>query len=129
MSLVLLSLLMTEPDLRTRTQVTFAVMLMISLGWASYAAWTLKYRWTLLAQHRIAASFIGITASLAFTLGAALIAIITREAAAGAAATSGLFMVALAGLALKSALERRRALSRRRDELEALLALDLADSR
>lgn len=121
MSIVLLSLLTAEPDLPIRTQLAFAVMLLIGLAWVGYAAWALKYRWTLHAQHRLVASIIGLVASLLFTGGAGVIAFVSDQPAAWAASGTGVFMVALAGLALLAAAHRRRDLVARRDALIAHL--------
>lgn len=56
MTAVVGSLLATEPVLPGRTRVAFFVMIGISLGWATFAAWVLSTRRVLFGRDRVIAA-------------------------------------------------------------------------
>ncbi len=118
MSIVVASLLATEPDLPNRTIVAFAVLLGIGLAWISYSVWVLRNRWTLLAGHRVAAGIMAVVFSGVFTAGAVWIGLTTGMAAVWlAAATGGILMVASSAILVR-AHDLRLRLQARRKELE-----------
>ncbi len=70
MGAVIAALLLTEPALPQRALTAFLVLLAISLAWVSYAGWVLAARRTMLANHRVVAGRIAVTATTVFTTGA-----------------------------------------------------------
>jgi peptidoglycan/LPS O-acetylase OafA/YrhL len=118
MSIVVAALMLTEPALPARTQAAFAVMLLIGLGWAAYAVWVLRHRWTLLAGHRVIAAIMAVTFAAVFTAAAAVAAVITAKTAAWAAAASGAVLVTVAAAILVRAIRHRHRLEARRAQLE-----------
>lgn len=118
MSVVVASLLATEPNLPIRTTVAFAVLLGIGLAWIGYSVWVLRNRWTLLAGHRVAAGVMAVVFSTTFTVGAAWIGLTTSMTAAWLASFSGGVLMAVAAAVLVRARRQRAHLQTRREELE-----------
>jgi hypothetical protein len=118
MSGVVAALWLTEPVLPVRTQIAFALMVVIGLSWVSYAAWVLRRRRVLLAGHRVIAARMAVTFCSVFTLGCLILALWTSVGSvAYAAAGFGAFLLAIAIALLLRArtsfaglMERRRAL-------------------
>ena len=121
MGTVIAALLLSEPALPPRTMIAFALLLLVSLAWSLYAGWVLTARKTMLAAQRIVAGRIAVSAAVLFTLGAALLGVMTPWAAAWAAAGLGLVLLCGAVLLLRRAQRQHRALLQRRTELEARL--------
>ena len=109
------SLLATEPALPGRTQLAFVVMALIGAAWAALAWWVLARRHVLLAQHRIAASWLAIVASGLFLAGTIAL---RPELPAAALGVAGV-MMAGALLSMTQARRYRARLIARRDELAA----------
>jgi hypothetical protein len=118
MSGVISALWLTEPVLQLRTQIAFALMVVIGLSWAFYAAWVLTRRRVLLAGHRIIAARMAVTFCAVFTLGSLTLGLWTavgRVAYAAAFFGAVMFVIAIALLvharaAFTRLMERRRAL-------------------
>lgn len=121
MGTVILALLVTEAALPGRAEITFLVLLLISLAWAGYALWVLLARKSMLAPHRVVAGWIAVCATAAFTLGAGLLAFRPQMPAAFGAAGLGLGLLAIAVFVLVRARRQHQALLARRQELESQL--------
>jgi len=119
MAVLLVSLLLTEPHLPSTTRVAFAVMTAFALAWAGHAAWALHRRRAFMAEHRVAAAWIALAASAAFTVGAGLVALWRQSSLFVASAALGMGLCVCAAFVLMRALRRARALRARRDALSA----------
>ena len=107
------SLLATEPDLPDRTRLAFAVLTLIGVAWTLLAAWVLARRHVLLAEHRIAASWLATVACGLFLAGTIAF---RSQLPAAALGVAGLMM----GAALFCVMQARRyraGLIARRDAL------------
>jgi hypothetical protein len=122
MTVVVVSLWLTEPALPLRTHVAFGVMTAIGLSWSAFAIWVLTSRRVLFARQRIVAGRMAVTFAAVFTIGALTTAAATGAAAALAAAGTGVVMVAVAIVILRRAHRVSAQLVARRDALERQLA-------
>jgi hypothetical protein len=122
MTVVVVSLWLTEPALPLRTQVAFGVMTAIGLSWSAFAIWVLTSRRVLFARQRIVAGRMAVTFAAVFTTGALAIAASTGAAAALAAAGTGVVMIVVAIVILRAAHRAAARLMARRDALERELA-------
>ncbi|HEY6125636.1 MAG TPA: hypothetical protein VIV63_13375 [Steroidobacteraceae bacterium] len=118
MTVVILSLWLTEPVLPLRAQIAFGVMSLIGISWITLAIWALATRRILLARDRVIAGRMSVAFTALFLVGALAAVFMTFSAAAyGAAATGGvMFVVAMRVLA--GAKRRFAELAARRAELE-----------
>ncbi|HEY0140831.1 MAG TPA: transmembrane transport protein [Thermoanaerobaculia bacterium] len=107
------SLLLTEEGLPRRTEIAFAVLIVIGLSWVAYAAWVLTRRRVLLAGHRIIAARMAIAFTSVFVVGAMLLAM-------WPAAIFGAVLLIVAVAMLLHARKRFAQLLQRRRELEAM---------
>lgn len=121
MSVLLGSLLATEPALPGHTRAAFAVMLCIGACWVAYALWVLRQRRPLLATHRVVAGWMAVAFTAVFAAGALGMTAINAGAAFYAAAAMGLGMFVLAVAVLVEAYRRVAWLQARRLELERQL--------
>ncbi len=103
----------TEPRLPGRTQVAFAVLVAIGVGWAAFGGWAVTRRAPLFARDRVVAGWLGLLAWTVFAVGALVVAPAVPAWLIVVAVTLGITAVANLGLALR----RRSALLRRRDQL------------
>lgn len=111
-SALILVLSVTEPGLPPRTKVAFGVLMAIGFCWAAFGAWAVTRRTPLFARDRVVASWIGLAAWLAFTVGG--LAITGFEPTLfGVVVPLGV----LAVVNLRTARRARAALLRRRAEL------------
>jgi hypothetical protein len=128
---VAIALLLTEEGLPARTRIAFAVMTLIGLAWATFAAWVLTHRRVLFALHRVIAMRMAVAFTAVFTGGALLVGL--RSSSATAALSAAAFGAAMLSVALVlHARARRRVqeLMLRRQELERRLAeADMAGER
>jgi uncharacterized membrane protein len=122
MSIVLTSLLATEPALPMQTRLPFAVMLAMALSWVGYATWVLRHRWTLLANHRIVAGRMAVSFTTIFTLAALSAGIVAGQPGLFLAAGLGAALLAVAVVLLVRAHRNFDRLQARRLELERELA-------
>ncbi len=122
MAVVLGALLLTEPSLPTRTQLTFMLMLGTALAWMGFAIWVLRARAVLLATHRVLAARLGVVCTLLFTACAVAFAPWGDNRAGSLAITStGLLFFGFAMLRVVQAQRLERALQHRRAQLQAQL--------
>lgn len=118
MTVVVVSLWLTEPTLPLRTHVAFGIMSAIGLSWSAFAIWVLTNHRVLFARQRIVAGRMAVTFAVVFTTGALATAAATGAAAALAAAGTGVVMVAVAIVILRRAHSASARLMARRDALE-----------
>ena len=119
MTVLLVSLLVTEPHLPVPTRVGFMVMTAFALAWVGYAAWALHHRRAFLVEHRVIAAWIALLASTAFTIGASLVAVWREDSLFVVSAALGVGLCACALFLLVRAIRRARVLRSRRDALVA----------
>lgn len=105
------SLLLTEPQLPTRTRLAFGALVLLGLAWTALSAWVLTRRHSLFALQRVQAGRLAVVCTSVFTLGAAALQF-TGEVSAWPAALLGLGMFVAASMVLAHA---------RRDHEELLL--------
>lgn len=122
MTIVIVSLWLTEPALPRRTHVAFGVMTAIGLSWSAFAIWVLTNRRVLFARQRVVAGRMAVTFAAVFTTGALATAAATGAAAALGAAVTGVVMVAVAVVILRRAHRASARLMARRDAIERELA-------
>ncbi len=121
MSVVIVSLWLTEPMLPARTQLAFALMTAIGLSWVVLAIWVLSARRPLFARDRVIAGRMAVGFTGLFTLGAGVAAALSGAAAAFGALATGVVMVGFAVGAWRAAHRRFVELAARRALLEKLL--------
>ncbi len=119
MTVLLVSLLVTEPHLPAPTRAAFMVMTAFALAWVGYAARTLLNRRVFLAEHRVIAARIALIASAVFTAGASWVAVWRESSMFMASAVLGATLCACALFMLVRAIRRARVLRSRRDALVA----------
>ena len=122
MTILVVSLWLTEPALPLRTQLAFATMTAIGLSWSAFAIWVLTSRRILFARERIVAGRMAVTFAAVFTAAALAAAAATGAAAALAAGGTGMVMVTVAVVILRRAHRTSARLMARRDVLERELA-------
>lgn len=119
MTIVVTSLLLTEPALPTRTSAAFAVMAVMGLSWTAYAGWALTHRRGLLANLRVVAGRMAVTFTMVFVLGALALALVAGKTSLYLAAALGSAMLLIAVGLLMRAKRDVAALQARRHALEA----------
>jgi hypothetical protein len=121
MSVVIVSLWLTEPELPARTQFAFGVMTIIGVSWVALASWALGARRPLFARDRVIAGQMAVAFTVLFLIGAGISVGMGGGAAALGAFGTGLAMLVMAGFVLRSARRRFALLTVRRSELERSL--------
>jgi hypothetical protein len=122
MSTLVAALLLTETALPARSAVALAAMLVIGLSWVTYAAWVLRHRRTLLANHRVVAARMAVAFSALFVASTAWLAFAGGQRSMAMAAMLGGVMSIVAMALLVRAHRYRARLSARRRELEHALS-------
>ncbi|MDV3457195.1 hypothetical protein RZN05_09395 [Sphingomonas sp. HF-S4] len=122
MTIVLVSLWLTEPDLPLRTRTAFAVLAAIGGLWSGYAAWVLTARRVLFARQRVVAGWLALAFTTIFTTGAFAIAAVTQSPAGWAAGSLGLGLIGVSTLVLLQSRARLADLMNNKRMLEALRA-------
>ena len=113
------SLWVTEPSLPMRTQVAFAVIVAMSLGWTAFATWVLTRRRVLLGTDRVVAATMALAFSTICTVG--MVAVGYWGGVGAPAYTAALVespLAVVAAILLVRARQRVSVLMRRRRELE-----------
>jgi hypothetical protein len=118
MTVVILSLWLTEPFLPARTQVAFGAMTLIGASWMVLSLWALSTRRVLYAKDRVIAGGMAVLFTTVFLAGAVALVVMANHRAAYGAAITGALMVALALRVWMGARRRFTMLSARRAELE-----------
>jgi hypothetical protein len=95
-SIVIASLLATEPTLPLRTRLSFALMLAMGLSWIVYSTWALTHVRSLLANLRVVAGRMAVAFTAAFAFGALGLGIATGTTGFYLASGLGAGMLAIA---------------------------------
>lgn len=119
MTVVVVSLGLTEPDLPLRASLAFAGMAAIGAGWTGYAIWVLTQRRVLYARQRVVAGWLAVTFTSIFTIGAFALGIAAAQPAGLVAGALGLLLGGAALQLLSRARRRLAALTARLHQLEA----------
>lgn len=122
MTIVVVSLWMTEPALPARTATAFAMLTVIGLGWVAYSIWVLQAKRVMLARQRVIAGRLSSAFASAFTLGCLALAFTTTVSAAWPALAMSLVMLVLALVLWRRAEAAHATLMARRETLERELA-------
>jgi hypothetical protein len=122
MTVVVVSLWLTEAYLPTRTHLAFGAMSLIGISWAALSTWALTTRRILLARDGVIAGRMSVAFTALFLSGAIAAVLMTGNAAAFGAAAIGTVMLAIALRVLSGASRRFAALAARRAELERPIA-------
>jgi hypothetical protein len=96
MTIVVASLLLTEPTLPLRTVVAFVLLALIGVGWVAYSAWVLTARRVMLARQRVVAGRLAVLFCGTFTGGCVVLAFTTGAPAASPAMAMSVVMLAVA---------------------------------
>ena len=118
MTVVVVSLWLTEPALPVRTRVAFGAMTVIGLAWMVFAGWVLTTRRVLLGRDSVVAGRLAVTFTAVFIAGALLVGYSTGGKAPLAAAATGVGLLGVAVALLVRARRRVAGLMARRDALE-----------
>jgi hypothetical protein len=94
MTIVVVSLLLTEPALPLRTIVAFGLLGLIGVGWVAYSAWVLTARRVMLARQRVVAGRLAVVFCGTFTGGCVVLAFTTGAPAAWPAMAMSVVMLA-----------------------------------
>jgi hypothetical protein len=122
MTVIVLSLWISEPGIPGRTRWAFAVLSVIGISWIGLATWALTTTRVLAARDRVIAGCMAVTFTSVFVLGLGLVALISQSAAGLKGLPLGLLMLAVAVRALLKARRRFAELAARRAELERELS-------
>jgi hypothetical protein len=118
MTVVVVSLWLTEPALPVRTRVAFGAMIAIGMAWMVFAGWVLTTRRVLLGRDSVVAGRLAVTFTAVFVAGALLVGYSAGGRAPFAAAAIGVGLLGVAVALLVRARRRVAALTARRDLLE-----------
>lgn len=124
MTVVVLSLWLTEPGLPARTRAAFAVMSVIGGAWTGFALWALRARRPLFAKDEVIAGTMAVVFTGVFVAGALAALVASGAPAALGALVTGSAMLAAAVWRLVQAQRRFASLAARRAELERGLAIN-----
>ena len=119
MTVVIVSLWLTEPSLPSRTVLAFGAMAVIGASWAAFSAWVLSRRRPLFARDRVIAGRMAVVFTSVFVAAALVATGLARNAASLAMLGSGAVMLAFAIRVSIDARRRFSALAARRQELQA----------
>lgn len=122
MTIVILSLWLTEPTLPRRTTTAFGLLIVIGLAWVAYSVWVLSARRVMLARQRVVAGRLATAFTAAFAAGCVVLALTTTVPAAWPAAAMSLVLLTVALVLWRRAQSAYVTLLARRDTLERTLA-------
>lgn len=111
------ALWLTEPALPFRTQVAFALMIVIGLSWTVFSVWVLRHRRVLYARQHIVAGRMAVAFTSVFVVSALAIGYGSGKDGAYAAAALGGVMLIAAVLMLLRGHRAFNRLAERRDGL------------
>lgn len=117
MTVIIVSLWVTEPFLPARTRLAFGAMTVVGVAWMMLASWALATRRMLYARDRVIAGGMAVLFTAVFLAGAVAAVFVTGNAAALGAAFTGVLMLALAVRVWVAARRRFAELSAKRDAL------------
>lgn len=122
LTVVVVSLWVTEPALPARTHAAFGVMTLIGGCWMVFAWWVLASRRPLYARDRVIAGRMAVTFTSVFVVAAVAAVSLVSNPAALAALVTGIVMLVLAVRMFADAHRQFAALAERRRKLEIALA-------
>jgi hypothetical protein len=122
MTIVVVSLLLTEPVLPTRTKTAFFLLATIGIGWVTYSAWVLTARRVMLARQRVVAGRMAVAFAAVFTCGCAVLGVTSGTAAAWPAGVMGIGLLGTAVVVWRRAETAYAKLLVRREELRREVA-------
>jgi hypothetical protein len=118
MTIVVVSLWLTEPALALRTQTAFAALTGIGAGWTAFSLWVLRAKRVMLARHRQVAGRLAVVFASVFTVGCLVLALTAGTDAARPALAMGLVLLAVAVVIWRRAEVTHARLVARRTQLE-----------
>lgn len=118
MTIVVVSVWLTEPALPVRTHIAFALLTGIGMGWTTFSLWVLRTRRVMLARHRVIAGRLAVTFSSIFMIGCGILGFTGSGRAAWPAFAMAAVLLAVALVLWRRAETAQAALLRRRDLLE-----------
>jgi hypothetical protein len=118
MTIVVVSLWLTEPALPPRTTAAFAILAIIGLAWGAYSVWVLSARRVMLSRHRVVAGRLAVAFTGTFAAGCMLLALTTSPSAAWPALAMSLVLLAVALVLWRRATAAHATLLARREMLE-----------
>jgi hypothetical protein len=122
MTMVIMSLWLTEAWLPLRAHIAFGVMSVIGVSWAALSIWALTTRRVLLARDRVIAGRMSVMFTALFLASAIVAVLMTGKAAAFGAAATGAVMFAIAWRVLAGARQRWAELAAQKAKLESEIA-------
>ena len=123
MTVIVVTLLTTEPGLPGRARVAFVILSLIGISWIGLATWALTSRRPLAARDRVIAGWMAVAFTSVYLAGTVVVAFMSRDAGGLAAMAGGVLLLTLAVMALRKAKRRFAELAARRAELERELKM------
>ena len=118
MTIVVVSLWLTEPALPPRTSAAFAVLTIIGLSWIAYSLWVLGARRVMLARQRVVAARLAVAFCGAFAAGCVVLALTAAPGAVRPALAMSVVQLAVALVLWRRAETAQARLLSRRESLE-----------
>jgi membrane associated rhomboid family serine protease len=118
MTVVVMSLWLTEPALPSRTRIAFAVLSVIGLGWLMFSIWVLRSKHVLLSKQRVVAGRLAVCFTGLFLVGSVILGMTASLQAAWSAAIMGVAFFVVATVLWRRAVHAHAALLARRVTLE-----------
>jgi energy-converting hydrogenase Eha subunit A len=118
MTILVLSLWLTEPALPRRAAAAFAMLTVIGLGWVAYSIWVLRARRVMLARQRVVAGRLATAFTAAFAAGCIVLNFTARDRFGWPAVAMSLTLLAVAVAIWRRAEGAHARLLARRDKLE-----------
>jgi hypothetical protein len=118
MTVIVVSLWLTEPALPLRTQIAFATLTAIGAGWTTFSLWVLRTKRVMLARHRQVAGRLAVVFASVFTVGCLALAIAAETDAARPALAMSLVLLTIGVVVWRRAEISHAKLLARRRQLE-----------
>lgn len=118
LTVVVISLWLTEPELPPRTALAFGVLACIGAGWVAFSLWVLTSKRMMLARHRVVAGRLAVIFTGVFASGCVTLAFGSAVPAARPAAALGGLLLCVALVLWQRAKTTQSKLILRRDALE-----------
>jgi hypothetical protein len=124
MTILVVSLWLTEPALPRRTVAAFAVLTVIGPGWVAYSVWVLSARRVMLGRQRVVAGRLAVAFTATFATGCIVLTFTARAKFGWPAVAMSLTLLAVAAVLWRRAEGAHSRLLARRDQLERELTRD-----
>lgn len=121
MTIMIVSLWLTEPALPLRTQIAFAALTGINVAWTAFSLWVLRTKRVMLARHRQVAGRLAVVFASVFTVGCLILTFTVKAGAARPAFAMSLVLLAVAAVIWRRAELAYARLVTRRTQLETEL--------